>query len=168
MNKKLFSIILIVLILFLAAGISIEVMHQKEIHPIDSKKMTLLTEKASHLLNQSNKKDNLIDINFEKAQIYFRNAQFDKAYQALLPFAKDGQITAALEVGYLYEFGLGVKQSYQTAALWYYLTISLDDYNRNSVSKGIDYYFGLNGRDKNYQKAALWFRMAAELSNDRQ
>ena len=97
----------------------------------------------------------------------FQRTKYKQAYQALLPLAQTGNPLAQMEVGFLYEFGHGVsKQSYKTAAKWYYLAVVPYVYNQSPLKRAAKAYYGI-GEPVNYKKAALWFRMAAELSVDR-
>lgn len=99
-------------------------------------------------------------------QRLFQKSHFNQAAKALLPLAEKSNPLAQMELGFLYEFGHGVKQSYQTAAQWYYLAVVPYDYNEKPLVRALKAYYGL-GEPINYQKAALWFRMAAELSVDK-
>jgi len=96
----------------------------------------------------------------------FQQSKFKQAYAVMLPWAKQGNQTAQLEIGFMNEFGQGVPQSYQKAALWYFLAIRPNQFNGRPMQRAINAYFGLNQK-VDYQTAALWFRMAAELSVDR-
>lgn len=96
----------------------------------------------------------------------FQRSQFQQAHQALLPWAEQGNPIAQLEIGFLYEFGQGVKQNYQHAAQWYYLAVRPYAYNKKPLQRAFKAYYGLGGEKINYYKAAVWFRMAAELSVD--
>lgn len=106
-------------------------------------------------------------ISLAQANRLFQQQKFQQSLQANLPWAKAGSVQARLEIGFLYEFGRGVKANGQLAALWYYSAIRPSPYNRRPMERGVRYYFGLDGHKKEYFTAARWFRMAAELGDDR-
>lgn len=99
-------------------------------------------------------------------QQYFEKSQFHKAYQAILPYAQQGNRIAQMIIGYLYQYGLGVKKDLQTAACWYYLVIIPYAYNQQPIASGLKAYYGIDQK-MSYTTAVRWFRMAAELSIDK-
>ncbi|MCF6766517.1 hypothetical protein L3V82_12110 [Thiotrichales bacterium 19S3-7] len=160
------SVVFIILV-FLIAGIFIEVSNQNRDYVVKPYNQKMLTVETNELISSLTKTIELDKrLPFSQAQFYFQSSKFDLAYQALLPYALEGNSIAQLEVGFLREFGLGVKKDLHCAALWYFLAARPNVYNEHAYAWGVDYYFGLSGKKKNMAKAALWFRMAAELSND--
>ncbi len=119
----------------------------------------VLLKNAPKLTNDS--------ISLAQANRLFQRQKFQQSLQANLPWAKAGSVQARLEIGFLYEFGRGVETNGQLAALWYYSAIRPSPYNHRPIERGVRYYFGLDGHKKNYFTAAKWFRMAAELGDDR-
>ena len=77
----------------------------------------------------------------------------------LLPYALTGNSNACLVIGFLSEFGQGVKKNYKKAALWYYVGLRLNKFNREIFLHGIHEY---NRED--YASAAASLRMANELT----
>lgn len=102
----------------------------------------------------------------KKVNQLFQQSQFKKVFPLALQYAGQGNVRAQLEVGFMYEFGKGVKQDYQKAALWYFIAMRPNDYNKKPRERALKSYFGLEGQKVDYQQAAQWFRMAAELSYD--
>ena len=100
----------------------------------------------------------------QKANRYFQRSQFQKALTANLPWAKAGDRRAQLEVGFMYEFGRGVKQDPQRAALWYFAATRPNGYNAKPLARGYRHFCT---HQPDYATAARWFRMAAELGDDR-
>ncbi|MCF6775380.1 hypothetical protein L3V83_02215 [Thiotrichales bacterium 19X7-9] len=167
-NIILVIVTVIVIGIFLFAGVFIEVSNQKKdytIKPANEKMLSVESNQFLESLSKSIQPDQKVP--FSQAQFYFKSSDFKSAYQALLPYALEGNSIAQLEIGFLTEFGLGVKKNTQAAALWYFIAAKPNAYNEHAFAWGVDYYFGLAGKEKDMDKAALWFRMAAELSNDR-
>ena len=101
--------------------------------------------------------------NYQKAYALFIHKKFMQAYQQFLPLGLKGSDRALLILGYLNEFGRGVAQNYQKAALWYYQGISdITMNNQNPYIRGIQAY-----NHHQYKDAAIWLRMALELTTDR-
>ena len=103
-------------------------------------------------------------ISREQANRYFQGSQFEQALAANLPWAKAGDWRAQLEVGFIYEFGRGVKKNPQRGALWYFAAIRPNGYNAKPLARGYRYFCA---QQPDYGTAARWFRMAAELGDDR-
>ena len=81
-------------------------------------------------------------------------------FLTILYYALNNRQAAMLIIGFLYEFGLiQGRINYKNAAIWYYLAIHQNNYNHLSMIRGLQ-----NFNQGKYKLAALWFRMAAELS----
>lgn len=97
----------------------------------------------------------------------FTESKFNQAYQALLPWAIGFDNRAQLVLGFLNQYGLGTEKNEKDAAFWYFSAIRKNQYNEKPMARGIEYMYGLDGHEVNYEKAAEWFNMAAQLSDDR-
>lgn len=79
--------------------------------------------------------------------------------------AKKGNKDALVNLGYMYENGLGVKKDYKRAMFLY-----IESANKGSGDAeyrlGKMYYFG-NGVEKNYKTALTWYQSAAEGSGNK-
>ncbi|MCF6807743.1 hypothetical protein L3V79_04985 [Thiotrichales bacterium 19S9-12] len=165
--KKYSLIIIITLLVMIVVGVFIQLNHQKTQYDINPNKVSILSQEAQALVNEKKIKTNLTqEVPFSQAEFYFKSSDFDLAYQQLLTHAMSGNPVAQLEVGFLTEYGLGVKKNEKDAALWYYLAIRNNQYNQQARFRGMIYYFGLDNQTINYKKASIWFRMAAGLSYD--
>lgn len=60
----------------------------------------------------------------EAGHTAFRDRDFDEAFEILLPLAKDGDVEAQFEVGFMYVHGRGVDRDFDTAMHW--LTLAAD------------------------------------------
>lgn len=120
-------------------------------------------EQLSHVLKQTSHSKHS-QISREQANRYFQHGQFERALAANLPWAKAGDRRAQLEVGFMYEFGRGVKQDPQRAALWYFAATRPNEYNAKPLARGYRFFCA---QHPDYATAARWFRMAAELGDDR-
>ena len=82
---------------------------------------------------------------------------------ALPPLARDGDADAQVSLGYMYQTGQTIEQSYSQAAYWYRAAAEQD----NSLAQfalGDLYAQGL-GLDQDYGAAAYWFGRAAMAGN---
>ncbi len=110
---------------------------------------------------------NANSVDLQMANQLFQQEKFPQSLAANKPWARVGSIQARLEIGYLYEFGRGVPKDGQRAALFYYAAIRPNRYTQKPIARGVLDYFGLSGHRRDYLSAARWFRMAAELGDDR-
>src|SRR5208337_3329426 len=78
----------------------------------------------------------------------------------LKKMANNGDAAAQTYLGTLYDFGHGVPQNYEQAALWYRKAADQGDAKAQTYL-GILYDFG-HGVPQNYEQAALWYRKAAD------
>ena len=81
-------------------------------------------------------------------------------FQKELVAAEQGDATAQVNLGYLYENGRGVPQDYKEAAKWYRLAAEQGD---ASAQNNLGYMYK-NGRGvpQDYAEAVKWYRLAAE------
>jgi TPR repeat protein len=101
-----------------------------------------------------------------QATLWFQASEFTKAFPVLQHDAAMGSHRAELEVGYMYQYGLGVPKDERKAALWYYIASDPTPDDATALTRGLDAYFALDGYTRDDATAAQWFQMAAELSND--
>ena len=93
--------------------------------------------------------------NYEKAVEYYRLA------------AEAGDAYAQYSLGWCFEKGQGIEQSVTGAVIWYRKAAEQGEAHakerlRNAKSLGSDYYFGENGKSKDYRKAVAHLCIAAE------
>lgn len=96
---------------------------------------------------------------FAAAVAAYDRGEYDAAYDAWLPLARDGDPAAQRNVGHLYRFGLGVPQDFERAAYWY----------REAAETGLAgaqtnlavMYLRGQGLTEDPERAAYWFRLAA-------
>ena len=96
---------------------------------------------------------------FEDFAIAFDAGDYQRAARLLEPIAKKGDARAQFRLGYLYEFGLGVRQDYGQAMLWYRKAADQGDAN-GQYNLGHLYATGL-GVSVNFPEAVRWFEKAA-------
>lgn len=151
--------VVLILLLFIFVGIMIENLHTNH-----ESQFTLNTSQRQVQLDL-NALLASIQINSQHSENYqvgyhnFEQGNCELAYKQVLPFARSGETNATLVIGFMYEFGCGVKDSAKKAALWYYSGIKRNTYNKVLILRGLHAY---NNGD--YNMAAEWFRMASELS----
>ena len=97
----------------------------------------------------------------------FKKENYKIAYQELLPWGVRFDKRAQLVLGFLNQYGLGVKRNEKSAAFWYFSAIDENSFNEKPMARGIEYMYGLDGHQIDYAKAANWFNMAAQLSDDK-
>jgi TPR repeat protein len=88
---------------------------------------------------------------------------YGTALRALLPLANDGDANAQVILGNLYEQGLGVKQSYESALAWYQKAGDQDS-PEGQYNAGLLYFNG-TGVAKDYRAAYEWFNDAADAGS---
>ena len=151
--------VILLVLLFIFAGIMVDALHTHY-----ESKLTLNTSQRQ-VQGDANALLTSITVGNEHNQNYqigyhnFERGNCTLSYKQLLPFARGGDTNATLVVGYMYEFGCDVKKNMKTAALWYYIGIQRNTYNKSPVLRGLHAY---NSGD--YAMAAEWFRMASELN----
>ncbi len=95
----------------------------------------------------------------EQGQQAYRAGDYAAARTIFLPLAEQGDSTAQIALGLLYERGEGVAQNVNTALSWY---SKAADQGLPMVQHdlAVKYYTG-DGIPQNYQQAAAWWRKAA-------
>ena len=99
-----------------------------------------------------------------------KSKDFEKAVANYLIAAEAGDAYSSYSLGWCYEKGLGVEQSAREAVKWYSKAIeqgskSAKERLENAKELGQDYYFGRNGKSKDYEKAAANYLIAAEAGD---
>ena len=84
---------------------------------------------------------------------------FSTALNAWLKAANQGDAKAQNNMGYMYERGLGVPQSYSKALHWYRMAAA-QGLAQAQFNIGTLYYYGY-GVETNPREAVVWFRQAA-------
>ncbi|MBQ2291143.1 MAG: sel1 repeat family protein [Paludibacteraceae bacterium] len=85
---------------------------------------------------------------------------FADDFSATLAKAEQGDATAQVNLGLMYEYGLGVAQDYYEAVKWYRLAAEQGNaYGQKKL--GLMYEFG-RGVAKDYTQAIRWYRQAAD------
>ena len=95
----------------------------------------------------------------------FRSGRFAEALQAWRQASAHGDPTGAVYVGVLYDSGLGVRQDYTAARLWY-TTAAGAGSAVGAFNVGVLYDSGL-GVAKDEAQAAIWYMRAAKLGSAR-
>ena len=98
-------------------------------------------------------------VSYHQAYQSFTQRQFQKSYTQMLPYALSADVNATLVIGFLREFGLGITKDMKKAALWYYIGVKQNAYNKHAILRGLHAY-----NQGNYNRAAEWFRLASELN----
>ncbi|MCL6416729.1 sel1 repeat family protein [Aestuariirhabdus sp. Z084] len=90
----------------------------------------------------------------------YDNGDYDTAAQHIPELAKQGDATAQLYLGNMYEYGQGVAENIETAAQWY--TASAEQGNPSGQSYLGDMYLSGTGVPQDTQVAIKWYTLAAE------
>lgn len=97
---------------------------------------------------------------YEAGEEAYWDGDYDKAFEYIIPAAKDGYSKAQFRLGYMYETGSGVTQSYETAFEWYQKAA---DQGNMFAQTNLGYlYLNGYGVEQSYENAIRWFRKAAE------
>ena len=96
--------------------------------------------------------------------VAYDRASYATALKVWLPRARDGDAEAMVNVGEIYEKGLGLSPDYQAAAHWYRLAAE-DGNLRAQINLGHLYETGL-GVMKDSAEALRWYRKASGLPDD--
>jgi len=94
----------------------------------------------------------------------YNRADYRTSLKVWLDMAKQGDASAQVNVGEIYEKGLGITPDYETARLWYEKAASTGN-DRAEINLGYLYEKGL-GVEKDLVKAINWYRKASGLTND--
>ena len=90
----------------------------------------------------------------------YKRGDFVTAASEFLPLARDGDVRAQRNLGYLYEKGKGVPQDHVEAVSWYRRAAENSD-AKAQFNLAIMYFNG-EGIVRNYRQAATWLRKAAD------
>ena len=96
---------------------------------------------------------------FETAETALLNKTYDVALRDFRVLADKGHPIAQSRLGYMYKKGLGVRQSYKSAAKWYQKAAK-QGRAEAQVNLGFLYSIGI-GLPEDYAMAAKWYRKAA-------
>ncbi len=91
------------------------------------------------------------------------NAQNELNLKGLENLARQGELTAQIELANAYRKGIGVTQDYKTAVKWFTLAAEQGDAVAQ-YNLGIIYSFGL-GVIHNYRPAIKWYTLSAKQGN---
>ena len=91
------------------------------------------------------------------------NAQNETNLKGLEKLARQGELTAQIELANAYRNGVGITQDYKTAVKWFALAAEQGDAVAQ-YNLGIMHSFGL-GVVPNYQSAMKWYTLSAEPGN---
>ena len=97
--------------------------------------------------------------NFKKGLDAARNGNFEMALREWTPLAEEGDATAQINLGVMYEDGKGVSTNYKTALKWYKRAAQQGD-PRGQVNLGLMYAKGKGVRPDNIY-AYMWLYIAA-------
>ena len=90
----------------------------------------------------------------------FNNGNYKNALKIWRPLAKDGLSNAQYNVGLMHHNGLGTKQDYKQA--YYWLLLSSEQGNLNSIRLISTLYALGNGVKKDYLKSYMWAKIGAD------
>ena len=153
------KLIILAILLFTFLGIVVDNFRSK-----DNKLLRLYTSQkqirndANQLISKIRHLENPI-VSYQQAYHSFTQRRFKQSYTQILPYALSADINATLVIGFLREFGLGITKDMKKAALWYYIGVKQNTYNRRLILRGLHAY-----NQGNYTMAAEWFRLASELN----
>jgi len=98
--------------------------------------------------------------NFEAGLKVAEEGDFAKALEIWRPLAEQGDASAQVGLGILYNHGMGVAQDFAEAMRWYRLAAEQGDADAQEIL-GLIYSKG-EGVAQDYTEALRWYRMAAE------
>lgn len=93
----------------------------------------------------------------------FNEGDYQAAFREWEPLAKSGDVDAQFALGYLYEYGEGVTQSYRQAVYWYGKAADAGDVDA-AVAMGYLYESGL-GVKQNFGHAVQYYEMASDAGD---
>tara|TARA_B100000989_G_scaffold244282_1_gene191353 strand:+ start:84 stop:575 length:492 start_codon:yes stop_codon:yes gene_type:complete len=97
---------------------------------------------------------------FDKGLKEFNNGNYENALKIWEPLAKEGLSNAQYNVGLMHHNGLGTKQDYKQA--YYWLLLSSEQGNLNSIRLISTLYALGNGVKKNYLKSYMWAKIGSD------
>ena len=99
-------------------------------------------------------------VTFEEASSASQRGDYDIAYKGYKALAEQGDAKSQINMGVMYEYGLGVQQDFAEAAKWYRLAAD----QKNSQAQyllGMKYQKG-SGVELSYEEAARLFQLAVD------
>lgn len=114
---------------------------------------------SQHVPEQSSSLRNDASSQYEEAMIYYKDKNFSMARLLLEKSANQNYDKAQYRLGYLYDYGKGVKQNHVIAKGWY-LKAAEQGYMRAQHNLGHMLEHG-DGVKKNSRLARVWYRKAA-------
>ncbi len=99
-------------------------------------------------------------LKYMRGQLAYWFKDYKAAFELWQPLAEEGHPESQATLGWLYQQGLGVKQSYETAYQWYSKSAE-QDYVLAQHNMGILYENGW-GVKQDYKEAAKWYKLGAE------
>ncbi|MCL6416728.1 sel1 repeat family protein [Aestuariirhabdus sp. Z084] len=115
---------------------------------------------GSALLGALFSSSNLLAADVETGVKAYDSGDYETALQHIPELAKQGNATAQLYLGYMYEYGHGMSQNIRTAAKWY-LSAAQQGHPSGQSYLGDMYLTGM-GVKKNIMAAICWYTLAAE------
>ncbi len=97
---------------------------------------------------------------YDEGLAAYKRGDFVTAAGEFLPLAREGDVRAQSNLGYLYEKGKGVPQDHVEAVSWY--RKAADNGDAKAQFNLAIMYFNGDGVLRNYRQAATWFRKAAD------
>ena len=97
---------------------------------------------------------------YSEGSSYYEKGDYESAVKFFLKAAEQGYANAQCYLGFCYEKGQGVEQSYTEAVKWYRKAAE-QEYATAQNNLGVCYYEG-QGVEQSYTEAVKWYRKAAE------
>ena len=101
---------------------------------------------------------------FERCKLYYSSENYTEAFKCFQKAAEQGYAPAQCNLGYMYQYGQGVKQDYFKAFEWYQKAAEQGNAYAQSAL-GVMYQYG-QGVKQDYFKAVEWYQKAAEQGDD--
>ena len=102
---------------------------------------------------------------WDDAETAFNQGDYVTAFQGLKKLAEQGDANAQLNLGVMYDNGLGVTQDYKEAVKWYSKAAEQGHASAQNTM-GVAYDYG-QGVIQNYIQAHAWYNLAASQGNDK-
>ena len=97
---------------------------------------------------------------FERCKLYYSSENYTEAFKCFQKVAEQGYAPAQCNLGYMYQYGRGVKQDYFKAVEWYQKAADQGQSDAQ-FNLGLLYYDG-EGVRQNYTKAKEYFGLACD------
>lgn len=98
-------------------------------------------------------------VEYEQGLAAFNNQEYKTALKNLKIAAQKGNSDAGLNIGFMYELGIGIAQEYKEAVRWYRLA-ALQGHAGAQVNLAVMYGNG-QGIPQDIIRAHMWFNLAA-------